>query len=788
MAFSLKDIWEQSDFWDKEENAKQKQAAQTRRSTVQKQPAKTVTKPKQNLWDKTRDVFDANSSMDIYKRNQRGIPSLYQDAERLKGVGDRSINTNPLQRAVTFGRATADGITLAPRTIGRAVGNTAATFSDDYKNAQQSENRLRDIEQQTDRTMFKLYNSGTPEQRQRAANYLNKSTPAQTGMNDLNAKIASENDPRRLVAAGGSLALDLATLGVASTSKAAIQGAYRGSRAAGGGVTTGLVAGGKQFATDTAKTASMGAGSGFSSTYAENPNATLNQAVTGAGVGAAMGAALPAGFVAASTAAPVIAKATTKLVSNTGKATGKAIQSGKQGLLGQLDSLNKNLTDQKIAYDREPNPTVKARIGQGIANANKEIAKVSKAIADWDKKQGQGGFVANPFYKDPVTGKEVLRKGVKEKQIFTGPEGKPQFEVSDRDMKVKDILKHRGRAPIETKLSDVIEHKKMFETYPVLADMPVTLRNLEKSNGGGYNRASKRIVINKNWPMAKKEKVILHEAQHAIQHIEDFQRGGGYSKVANISQDRINTMPSNSLYNAAQARSINNTIQSTLLEIRKEFGTFAIKDKKIIGVTNPKAKPLIDKFNNLVKEFELETSKPHRAQIQHQAYEDIMGENVARTVTNRRMMTDAERAAKPFYQNMDADPKNAIMVNAKEEYLPIDKNELNRIMKTDTGAKNAVRQPNRTSGTRKSIEKNSPTKETQKTVQEETPKPTERNSTVATLAPPVAKPVKKVVIQPRQISETATVTKTGEQGLLPPKKPPVDNTPPQLGAGKQKHY
>jgi hypothetical protein len=43
MGFSLRDLANQLDFWDKEENAKQKKAAQTVRQQKQSQPAQTVT-------------------------------------------------------------------------------------------------------------------------------------------------------------------------------------------------------------------------------------------------------------------------------------------------------------------------------------------------------------------------------------------------------------------------------------------------------------------------------------------------------------------------------------------------------------------------------------------------------------------------------------------------------------------------------------------------------------------------------------------------------------------------
>lgn len=733
-------------------------------------PNKTVQKPQQSVFNRVRDIMDSNTDMDKFRRSQQAQAINYVDQQRDRGVAERSINQNPLTRGLNFGRAAAESVAEAPIALGRAVGNAAAMNSNDYKAGLRAEETNRAVQDRSNDQMFRTLKDprSTMAQRNAAVNVLNN-TGTSTGMNDVRSKISSENDPRRLAAAAGSLVADVATLGVAGATKTAVKGAYQAGKASTGKVTTGLVAGGRKFAIDTAKTGAMGGFSGGVSPYIQDPNATFKQAATGAVTGAAMGAALPAVFAGASSV-PDISRATTKLVKSTPNAVKSFDDKLTQFANPAVKALDNEYKQLNIRW-QNATPQMRRSIEQAIRLNRQERNRLS-----------QGGFIANPFYKDPATGKEVLRKGVKEKQIFTGPEGKPQFEVSDRDMKVKDILKHRGRAPIETKLSDVIEHKKMFETYPELADMPVTLRNLDKTNGGGYNRASKRIVINKNWPMAKKEKVILHEAQHAIQHIEDFQRGGGYSKVADIAAKRMMEMPDGSLFSPTNYRYIEKQIISVAREIREKHGSFVVKNNKILGINDPAAKPLIEKFNNLVKAATAEAEKPRRASIQHKAYEDIMGENVARTVTNRRMMTDAERAAKPFYKNMDADPKNAIMVDAKGNYAPIDKSALNSIMKIEKGERNAVRQPNGTNGTRGPVKEAISPEEIKKATKEE-PKETPR-AALATIAPP--KPIVKPVKQPRQIAETTSVTKTGIQSITPPRKPPTAKTPPQLGAGKQK--
>jgi hypothetical protein len=424
MGFSLRDIWERSDFWDKEENAKQKLVAQTRRTTANAQPAQTrnepaitlskkltsdyqATKPKQNLWDKVTDRVDANSNMDRWKRLGLGMPELYQDEQRAKGIADRSININPAQRLVNFGRATAEGRAEAPIALGRGVGNAVAITSDDYKKAQESEQILRDTERQTNDTMFRLLKNGTPEQQQNALNYLNKTQPAQTGMDELRAKIASENDPKRLASAGGSLVLDFATLGVAGASKQGIKQAYQGAKAtqvANGAnkarqVTTGLVAGTKKFGVDTAKTATMGGASGGLSAYIQDPNATFETALQGTKNGALFGTALPTAFIGLGYAKDAI-KPSTKLVKPADSAI-KPAGPKIQNIKAQEKQLSADLDDliMKRSWAEIRNPELVSYYDKAIDEKYTLLKSVKKSI----KNRDNIGAVRNPLVNDDGT-------------------------------------------------------------------------------------------------------------------------------------------------------------------------------------------------------------------------------------------------------------------------------------------------------------------------------------------------------------------------------------------------
>lgn len=374
-------------------------------------------------------------------------PTLKQNFEDATGTVGKTL--------FNFGK----GVVEAPVALGRGVGNTLATFSVDYRRAQESEQMLRDIENQTNGTMFKLLKNGTPEQQQRAANYLNKSQPAKTGMNDLRTQIASENDPKRLAAAGASLALDLATLGVAGASKQGIKTAYQGAKAAqvannankARQVTSGVIAGTKRYGIDTAKTAAMGGASGGLSAYINDPNATAKQALSGVGMGAAMGGALPTAFIGASYAPTVVksvqnadlgAKALQagRVLRDLGKPTGQALQNLQTAKANVDTQITGLLQKRSIAQTRKPDlvPILDRQIDDLYTQSDSLTRKMNT--------RGQGGYanadptkptiknmfgeeVPNPAYKGaPIekTPKKTMPT-IDELNAKLAKEGKPEY-------------------------------------------------------------------------------------------------------------------------------------------------------------------------------------------------------------------------------------------------------------------------------------------------------------------------------------------------------------------------
>ena len=128
---------------------------------------------------------------------------------------------------------------------------------------------------------------------------------------------------------------------------------------------------------------------------------------------------------------------------------------------------------------------------------------------------------------------------------FRGHDGKWRFEISDKDAKLIEPPSRVGqkdaagrtitfenmpaRRSAQKKLSDVLNHLKLFEQYPDLADLPVKWdANSKSAYYVPYHEArlgaKEYISLDPDDPDLLSR--ILHEVQHAVQSREQFSPGG----------------------------------------------------------------------------------------------------------------------------------------------------------------------------------------------------------------------------------------------------------------------
>ena len=108
-----------------------------------------------------------------------------------------------------------------------------------------------------------------------------------------------------------------------------------------------------------------------------------------------------------------------------------------------------------------------------------------------------------------------------------------KFEISDKEMfvnKLAYMLLETGLGG-DYKLADFITHTDLFLAYPMLKNVDIHFR---KDIGGAayYHPGLKRIVLSADLPSDYVRSIIMHEVQHAIQHIEGFARGTNTSDAA----------------------------------------------------------------------------------------------------------------------------------------------------------------------------------------------------------------------------------------------------------------
>ncbi|RGM16885.1 hypothetical protein DXC23_12260 [Eubacterium sp. OM08-24] len=198
-----------------------------------------------------------------------------------------------------------------------------------------------------------------------------------------------------------------------------------------------------------------------------------------------------------------------------------------------------------------------------------------------DIKYSMGGLKAETADKSALekamklekdgTDSEKIRK---ETGWFKGYDGKWRFEIDNSELEFKTDIEKNRAAAIELakmkaksaeiewkivndtateaeeneyysldekmvqlrkwqKLSDVINHPKLFKVYPQLKDVNVYYE-ISSLNRGLYSSKGNVIRLNPMCPIGEQKEIIIHEIQHAIQRIEDFANGSSLEYWENL--------------------------------------------------------------------------------------------------------------------------------------------------------------------------------------------------------------------------------------------------------------
>ena len=125
---------------------------------------------------------------------------------------------------------------------------------------------------------------------------------------------------------------------------------------------------------------------------------------------------------------------------------------------------------------------------------------------------------------------EIIRQ---QTNWFQDRNGDWKFEFSDKDMAIKDNLNLQSGKSY--KLGDVLKHNTLFTAYPELAEYNLNIIN-DNSIKGSFSNKKRTINISDTIVKSREklEGTLIHEIQHAIQHIEGFEHGRS-SKISKLA-------------------------------------------------------------------------------------------------------------------------------------------------------------------------------------------------------------------------------------------------------------
>lgn len=133
-------------------------------------------------------------------------------------------------------------------------------------------------------------------------------------------------------------------------------------------------------------------------------------------------------------------------------------------------------------------------------------------------------------------------------------------------------------------LSDFVKHDKLFKSYPQLKDVTLSIdSDMSSKEKGFYDNGLKEIHINSKLTGDEAVKTILHEVQHAIQHIEGFATGANgsnenYNIVAGEIEARDSAHRSN--FTEEQRKNIRPDIDRTDVAISNDDISLAKRRNK----------------------------------------------------------------------------------------------------------------------------------------------------------------------------------------------------------------
>ena len=223
-------------------------------------------------------------------------------------------------------------------------------------------------------------------------------------------------------------------------------------------------------------------------------------------------------------------------------------------------------------------------------------------------------------------------------------------ELSKKETELKDSLK---KSDIKF-LDDYVSDNTLFKEYPELKQVKVEFYDGSFFDGGSYSHHDMTIRINNNSPLDAKS-ILVHEVQHAIQHIEGFSRGGNsrtYRNYLNSIKEKRDAWSmvdefeekSKELGSDASQMDVYKAVRDEYTSLGMTFGDGIMPSRDAFdkgfnlwarGYDKEGYEDAYKEYQNLIEKFGLGESKDR--------YHELSGEVEARNVQSRLNMTPEER-------------------------------------------------------------------------------------------------------------------------------------------------
>lgn len=133
---------------------------------------------------------------------------------------------------------------------------------------------------------------------------------------------------------------------------------------------------------------------------------------------------------------------------------------------------------------------------------------------------------------------------IKQTGWFKGVDNKWRFEISDRGMKpaedfksIRSMFDAYAMAPGEgLSFGSVWRHPELEKQYPGIRDLKIKMLSESEEAYGMLDLANKTLYLNPNISMKQATSTALHELQHYIQSLENFQNGGNMQEMLKAAE------------------------------------------------------------------------------------------------------------------------------------------------------------------------------------------------------------------------------------------------------------